>query len=68
MPTLGARCGELRIVDRTVTWRVLYRVDRDAVVIGAVFAKKTAATPATVLAACRTRFRAYDDAAGEETD
>ncbi|MCU0636100.1 MAG: hypothetical protein MUE41_14615 [Gemmatimonadaceae bacterium] len=50
-------------------WVILYnRVDHDAVVIGAVCAKKTDATPATVLAARRNRFRAYDDAVGEETN
>ena len=30
-----------------MTWRILYRLDTDAVVIVEVFAKKTAATPAT---------------------
>ena len=60
MPALGARCGELRISDATVTWRILYRLDTDAVVIVEVFAKKTAATPANVLAAGRARLRVYD--------
>lgn len=30
MPTIGARCHELRIIDETVTWRIIYRLDPDA--------------------------------------
>lgn len=62
MPTIGARCHELRVVDEGVTWRIIYRVDPDAVVIAEVFAKKTPKTPAAVLDACRRRLREYDDA------
>lgn len=60
MPALGACCGELRIPDVSVTWRILYRLDTDVVVIVEVFATKTAATPAHVLAAGRARLRVYD--------
>ena len=62
MPTVGARCHELRVVDEGVTWRIIYRVDPDAVVIAQVFAKKTPKTPASVLDACRRRLKEYDDA------
>lgn len=62
MPTIGARCHELRIVDGGTTWRIVYRVDPDAVVIAEVFAKKTAQTPAAVVIACRRRLKDYDDA------
>jgi len=27
MPSIGSRCHELRINDRNVTWRIVYRVD-----------------------------------------
>lgn len=60
MPALGPRCGELRVPDAAVTWRILYRLDTDAVVIIDVFAKKTQATPATVLATGRQRLQQYD--------
>ena len=60
MPVLGARCAELRIPNATVTWRILYRSDPDAVVIVGVFAKKTPTTPATVLATAKTRLQQYD--------
>jgi len=62
MPAIGARCHDLRVVDEGVTWRIVYRVDPDAIVIADVFAKKTAKTPAAVLDACRRRLKEYDDA------
>ncbi len=65
MPTIGRRIHELRIPDEAGTWRLVYRLDPDAVVIGEVFAKKTPQTPPSVIAACKTRFRAYDDATKE---
>jgi len=62
MPALGVRCHELRISDQQVTWRIICRVDTDAVVLAGVFAKKTQQTPKGVLEACRKRLREYDDA------
>ena len=61
MPSIGARCHELRIPDRGATWRLIYRLDPDAVVIVEVFSKKTRATPRRVLEACKARLRAYDE-------
>ncbi|HWW95743.1 MAG TPA: type II toxin-antitoxin system RelE/ParE family toxin [Vicinamibacteria bacterium] len=62
MPGIGARCHELRVIDKGITWRLVYRVDPDAIVIAEVFAKKSAKTPAAVLDACRRRLKEYDDA------
>ena len=62
MPAIGRRCYELRIVDASQTWRIVYRVDPDAVVIAEVFSKKTTTTPTAVIEAARTRLRHYDDA------
>jgi phage-related protein len=62
MPGIGRRCHELRIGDSTANWRIIYRTDRDAIVIGAVFVKKTRTTPIDVIATCQRRFREYDDA------
>ena len=62
MPGIGKRCHELRIGDTAANWRIVYRTDRDAIVIGAVFAKKTRTTPKDVIATCQRRFREYDDA------
>jgi phage-related protein len=30
MPDIGSRCHELRVNDVNKTWRVIYRIDRDA--------------------------------------
>lgn len=66
MPTLGPRCHELRMVDEQKTWRIVYRLDQDAVVIADVFQKTTAQTPKRVLEDCRRRLRLYDAAAQDD--
>jgi phage-related protein len=63
MPSIGPRCHELRINDMVGTWRVIYRIDRDAIVILEVFAKKTGSTPIPVIEICRKRLKEYDNAA-----
>jgi phage-related protein len=65
MPAVGRRCLEIRIQDERHTWRIMLRVDPDAVVIAEVFEKKTRVTPATVIARCKARLRRYDDATKE---
>ena len=47
-------------MDENKTWRIIYRVDDDAILIVDVFAKKTRATPKQVIATCRQRLREYD--------
>lgn len=42
--------------------RVVYRIDKDAIVILEVFAKKTGKTPKGVIATCRNRLKEYEDA------
>ena len=60
MPSIGARCHELRIRDRSHHWRIMYRLDADTLVILEVFVKATPATPQAVIEACRERLRRYD--------
>ncbi|HUJ65314.1 MAG TPA: type II toxin-antitoxin system RelE/ParE family toxin [Acidimicrobiales bacterium] len=60
MPSIGVRCHELRLRDAGGIWRIIYRVDEDAIVILDVFQKKTTKTPPRVLEACHQRLRAYD--------
>lgn len=60
MPGIAPRCHELRIQDSDQVWRILYRVDRDAIVILEVFRKKTPSTPKQVIEICRRRLREYD--------
>ena len=59
MPSIGSQCNELRINDENQTWRIVYHVATDAVVVLDVFSKKTAATPNEVLTNCRRRLAAY---------
>src|SRR4029079_7767961 len=49
MPIVGPRCHELRIPAENTTWRIVYYLDDDAVVVLDVFAKKTSATPKSVI-------------------
>jgi phage-related protein len=60
MPSMAPNCHELRIPDAGVTWRIIYRVDDDAVVIAEVFSKKQQATPVRVIRVNRDRLRWYD--------
>ena len=60
MPSIGRRCHELRVSDEQVSWRVVYRIDEDAIVILEVFSKKTGKTPKSVIDICRARLREYD--------
>jgi len=62
MPSIGPRCHELRIVDEDVTWRIVYRLDVDAVVLAEIFRKKTAQTPKRVVQTCKKRLKEYDNA------
>jgi phage-related protein len=62
MPDVGRRCHELRVQDGGATWRIVYRVDPDSVIIAEVFSKKTARTPKRVIDVCKKRLKEYDDA------
>ena len=63
MPTIGARCHELRLNDRDKIWRIIYRLDSDAILILEVFQKQTSQTPQVVIDVCRKRFSRYDASA-----
>lgn len=68
MSTIGPRCHELRIPDQAANWRIVYRVDGDAIVIAEVFCKTTRATPHQVIEQAQRRLRNYDQVArGEES-
>jgi phage-related protein len=60
IPSIGSRCHELRINDKNSTWRIVYRVDEDAVLILNVFQKKTSTTPKSVIGTCKQRMKQYD--------
>ena len=61
MPSIGRRCHELRIVDPDATWRIIYRIDQDAIVIVDVFSKKTQKIPKSIIASSKNRLRAFDE-------
>jgi phage-related protein len=60
MPLIGARCHELRINDQNMSWRIVYRIDADAIVLLEVFNKKTSKTPERIIDLCKKRIKDYD--------
>lgn len=64
MPVIGKRCHELRVTDCNINWRIVYRLDEDAIVILEVFEKKTGKTPKNVIDRCKDRLRDYDSETG----
>lgn len=62
MPSVGRRCHELRIPDGDHSWRILYRIDHDAILILHVFRKQGRRTPKAVIEACRELLKRYDEA------
>ena len=64
LPNVGARCGALRVRDGEHNWRIIYRMDADAVLILEVYAKKTRKIPDAVVGRCQHRLKQYDTATG----
>jgi len=60
MANIGSRCHELRVKDEKIDWRIVYRIDNDAIIILEVFEKKTRQTPKYILNICKRRLRQYD--------
>ena len=61
MPSIGNRCHELRINDENLNWRIIYRIDTDAIVILDLFQKQTQRTPQNVIERCKKRIQLYDN-------
>jgi phage-related protein len=59
LPDIGANCHELRIIDRDVTWRIVYYVGDGAIVVLDVFSKKTRTLPGRVAVAAKRRLKEY---------
>jgi phage-related protein len=60
MPSIGTRCHELRINDENLTWRLIYRIYTDAILILDVFEKKTNKTPKSIIDICKQRINRYE--------
>jgi phage-related protein len=66
MRSIGTHCHELRIDDSEADkqWRIVYRIDSDAVVIAEVFQKTTQKTPKRVIENSQRRLKLYDENSG----
>ena len=60
MPSIGAQCHELRINDENLTWRIIYRIYTDAILILEVYEKKTNKTPKSIIDVCKQRIKRYE--------
>jgi phage-related protein len=60
MPSIGESCHELRIRDAEKNWRIIYRIDDDAILIVEVFNKSTRTIPKNVIDICKKRLSKYD--------
>ena len=60
MPSIEPGCHELIINDGNSTWRIIYRIDAEAIVIAEVFHKQTQQTPKQAIENSRRRLRHYD--------
>ena len=61
MPNIGTRCHEIRITDENTIWRIIYRIDEDAIIILEVFKKKSRQTPKKVIDVCKDRIKVYNN-------
>lgn len=66
MAGIGKACHELRVQDANKTWRIVYHIDSDAIVILEVFAKTTQRTPKSVIDNCKARLQLYATAGHAE--
>jgi phage-related protein len=62
LPDVGRRCGALRVRDGEHNWRIMYRIDADAILILEVYPKKTRKIPHEVIERCQERLKGYDAA------
>ena len=62
MPSIGPRCHELRVSDGDHEWRLIYRIDPEAILVVDVFAKTTQKTPKRIINACKARLKLHDGA------
>jgi phage-related protein len=60
LPDVGPRCGALRVRDAANNWRIMYRIDDDAVLVVDVYSKKSRKIPDEVIARCKRRLQRFD--------
>ena len=67
MPSIGARCHELRIKDPHYTWRIIYRAEVDRILVLDVFDKDQNKTPKSIIESCKRTLGVYDRFRKEST-
>jgi phage-related protein len=60
MPSIGTACYEIRVNASEGQWRIVFRIDQDAIIIANVFLKKTEKTSKEVINLCIKRLARYD--------
>jgi phage-related protein len=62
LPSIGPRCLNCESTDERSAWRIVYRIDSDAIIILDVFSKKRRTTPKVIVDLCKRRLREYENA------
>ena len=62
LPSVGPRCHEIRARDAEHVWRIIYRIDKDAILVAGIFAKKGKSMQQRELATSKARLILYDSA------
>ena len=60
LPSVGPGVHELRVRDAGHSWRLVYRIDPDAIVIAAVFAKQSKPRQQREFDSAKRRLKTYD--------
>lgn len=60
LPSIGPRCHELRVKDARHEWRIVYRIDPDAIFVASVFAKTGKSMQQREFAKATRSLRDYD--------
>ena len=61
MPSIGRRCHELRITDGDLIWRIVYRVDSDAMSSSTRLPRRPEQFAQKDIDRARSRFKDYDE-------
>jgi phage-related protein len=61
LPSIAPGCGALRVRAQGHSWRIVYRIDSDAILILEVYSKTTRKIPKEVIDRCKQR-KQYDGA------
>ncbi len=62
--SIGKDCYELIFRDSNSSWRIIYRIDPDLILLLDMFQKTTQKTPKVVIKRCRGRLLTFDESPG----